>query len=562
MTWNQHIGRRALLKVAMAAPAAYWLSGCSVPSPIPGTPVAALPAAPAAGTGPTIRMLASAAQGLFEAPQPSTVRTGPGILQMSYLFDTLTWRDSTEDPIPWLAEKWTSSPEGTEWTFNLRSGVKFHDGQPLTVEDVVFSYKYVTALPSTYIGSLTVPVKDVQAMDDRTVRIILKEPYAPFLYDITSYVPIMPRSIWSGVSDPLKFTDPKAFIGSGPYTLGAMNPADSSFLFVANDSFFLGKPYVRRLEYVPAGDDLVALKAGKLDMVSPNVAQGLSNDVMASFKGDPKFAVLQASGGTVTALHFNLSRGAPYNDVQFRRAVAYAIDRQEMVNRIANGNAEVGSAGFLPSGNPYASTDVEKYAYDPAKAKSLLDAAGCADRNGQRQLPNGSPLTLSLLFASTLSNQAEFIRSQLAQVGLKVELRAADPGTASQQQGAGNYDVAIVTYGGFTSDPDFLAQTYCRGEDAKFWWKAWGYSNQELNQLATAQRAALDKEKRRAILNQMQRIISQDVPIMPLYYPTRFLIYVPSVFDAWYYTPLWTPLANNKHAFVTGCKTGIAIRQG
>lgn len=568
---RQTLTRRAVLRTAgggaLALSVPWILAGCGrgASSPTVGALSAGSPAtaaSPAAATRPTIRVAGGAAQGQFEYPQPFGFQTGPGFVRMSYLFDALAWRDSTVKPIPWLAEGWEASSDGKAWTFRLRQGARFHDGQPLTTDDVVFSYQYIRQHATNWYSALVEALDTAEKRDEQQVTITLKAPFAPFLNAIAATVPILPKHIWEQVDDPQKFVDKRAYIGSGPYTLASFSEAESTFLFVGNDQFFLGSPFVRRIEYVPAADQLIALKAGGIDAASPGgQGQGVPNEVLAPFRQDPKYAVLDAPGEATTALHFNLSRGAPYSNVLFRQAVVYAIDRQELVQRILLSNGTPGSAGYLAPSNPYASSNVQRYDYDPNKARALLDQAGYPEQDGQRRKPDGSPLVIPLLFAASLARTAELIRSQLAKVGLTVTLNSVDPGTANQMQGQGNFDLSLVTYGGLGSDPDFMRRAFSSPPQARFWWKAWGYDNPTLNQLAVTQLRTIDDAKRRQIVSQMQQIIAEDIPVMPLYYPTRFLIYVPAVFDAWYFTPLWNPLPMNKHAFVTGQKTGLAIRK-
>jgi peptide/nickel transport system substrate-binding protein len=559
---TQPITRRKFLHLLGLSSAGVVLAQCApagqLAVPLPSATSAGV--APVRGSRPTIRMLGSPPQGLPEYPHPFGFQTGPGFVRMTLLFDTLAWRDSTLDPLPWLAEEWAVSDDGLEWTFTLRPGVNFHDGEPLAVDDVVFSYRYVADNATNWYSPLPQLLKDVEATGQSTLRLILNAPFAPFLNGIASRVPIIPRHIWENVDDPRRFTDDAAYIGSGPYQLDIFNPTEASFLYVVNDDYFLGPPYVQRLEFVPAGDELVALRAGDLDVASPSPASGVPNEALAPFRDDPRFAILDAPGEGTTALHFNLARGEPYDDVTFRRAVITAIDREELVTRVLDGNGEPGTPGYLAPSNPYSNPDVQRYPYDPDRARALLDEAGYRLEDGQRQMPDGSPLVMPLLFAAPFGRTAELVRNHLAAVGIGVELRSVDPGTANQLQGEGNFDTALVTYGGLGSDPDFMRRAFSSPGQAMFWWKAWGYDNSELNGLAQEQLRALDFLSRKEIVDRMQAIIAQDVPVMPLFYPTRFLIYDPEVFDAWYYTPLWTPLPQNKHVFVTGQKVGLESR--
>ncbi|MHB1416668.1 MAG: ABC transporter substrate-binding protein [Chloroflexota bacterium] len=564
LTWRTALSRRRFLQAMGLGVTAAVLGGCAAteaPTKAP-TQIAAPSGEPSTGGGNrTIRLANSVSQGLFEPPQPFTLRTGPAYVQMSLLFDSLVWRDSGMEPIPWLAEDWTSSADGTEWSFTLRDGLKFHDGQPLTARDVAFAYKYVAKWAGSFFSTVGDVLQEATAPDERTAKITLKGPYAPFLSGVAAQIPILPEHMWSTVEDPLKFTAKEAFIGSGAYSLEQMSETERSFLFTASPSFFLGQPYVQRLEFISVGDELVALKAGQIDMANPTVMEGLPKDVIASFRADPKYAVVEAPGEGTTALHFNLAKGVPYDDVRFRQAIVYGINRRELVDRVVGGTGDIGSAGFLSPGNPYTSKNVEPYEYDVERARVLLDDAGCKLVDGRRQRPDGTPLVLSLLFGSSLVRVAEYVRGQLALLGITVELKSADQGTANQLQSAGNYEVSLVTYGGLGGDPDFLRRAFSSPEQAKFWWKAWGYSNPDLNRMAAEQMKAIDGGERRAIVEKMQQTVAKDVPVMPLYYPIRFLIYDPTVFDGWYFTPVWTPLPTNKHAFITGQKTGLAIRQ-
>jgi peptide/nickel transport system substrate-binding protein len=565
MNWSMPVGRRTLLKVVGAGAATYLLGGCAAPTPAPGVPPAPSPEAGRGARGRmerVIRLAPGSSQGLFEPPHPFGVRTGTGAQHMSFLFDSLLWRDSTTEPIPWLAEEWKPSADGTEWTFSLRRDVKFQDGQPLTAEDVEFSYNYIASHPTSYYGRIADVLERTEALDERLVKITLKQPFAPFLRGTAASTPIIPKHIWADVTDPQKFNNDKAYIGTGPYGLAKLNDADGSSLFVANSTFFLGHPYVDRLEFVPVGDDLVALKAGALDIATPNVSEGFSNETLAPFRSDARFAIVEAPGEGVTALYFNHARGAPYTDKRFRQAVAHALDLKELIDRLLGGNGEAGSPGFLPSSNPLGTTDVKRYPHDLERARALLDEAGYVERNGRRTHPDGSPLAMSLLFGSNLVRVAELVRSHLSKVNINVELRPVDPGTASQLQGEGNYEAAIVTHGGLGNDPDtHMRRVFASPETAKHWQKCWGYSNSEYNDLARKQMRTMDEGARRELIHRMQHIVAEEMPIVHLYYPTRYLLYDPAVFDAWYYTPVWAPLHTNKHSFVTGRKTGLTIRQ-
>ncbi len=545
--------------------------GVALASCVPQTPAA--PAAPAAvattaitnatKSVPVIRM----AGGDNGYPTPFAYVRGPGYVYMSFLFDQLVWKDS-QGYIPWLATDWKVSDDGKLWTFTLRDGVKWQDGQPLTADDVVFTFDYSKKQPS--ISPLVRGIElitSVRKADDKHVEFVFSSPYAPFLVNIAGNTPIIPKHIWENVTDPLKFTTPESMIGSGPYKLTSYDKATGAYLFEANNSFWLGKPHVQRLELVPMPDALVALQQGAIDVASLPTDSGVPDDVLAPFQ-KPKFSWLQAPGEWNPAIHFNITKGAPYSDVKFRQAWAFAIDRADMVKRLLFGRGDPGVPVYLAPSNPYFNPNVEQYKFNLDKAKALLDEAGYKDVNGDgmRERPDGKPLDVPLIFDSNgYVRIAEIVRDFLKAAGITVTLKPVDRATMDASTSGGTYEVAVTYYGGLGGDPDALRQNFSSKSTSKTFSRALGYKNDKFDQLADQQLSVTDDAKRKAIIFEMQAILAQDVPVLPLYYPTRYQIARKAVFDNWYYTPggiaAGPPLTTNKQVFVTGQKTGTTILQ-
>lgn len=530
------------------------------------------PAPTAAGSGPTIAAKPAEVPvlrlpgGDNGYPSPFAYVRGPGYVRMSLLFDTLVWKDS-QGTIPWLATEWKSSEDGQRWTFTLRDGVRWQDGQPLTLDDVVFTFDYLKKQPASaplargleYLG-------DVRALDTRQVEIALARPYAPFFVNIAGAIPILPRHIWEKIADPLKATGPETVIGSGPYKLIAYDKATGAYLYEANADFWLGRPLVRRIELVPTGDALLALQKGDVDAAGLPTEGGVTDEVLAPFQM-ADFGQIKQGGEWNPALHFNLAKGTPYSERNFRRAVAYAVDRDDLVKRILQGRGEPGNPGWLAPSNSWRNPAVEQYPFDPAKAKALLDEAGYRDSNGDgvRELPGGKPLDLPLLFDSNgFARVAELIRDMLKGVGVAVTLKPVDRATLDAQTAAGNYEAAITYYGGLGGDPDYMRQVFSSKSPSRSFQRAQGYSNPRFDDLAEQQLTTSDETRRKALVFEMQSIVAQDVPVLPLYYPTSIHIFRKGVLDTWYFTPggigSGVPIAWNKQAFVTGQPTGLKIR--
>lgn len=164
---------------------------------------------------------------------------GPGYIRMSWVFDTLIWKDQ-RGFIPALAESWAYDAGNQAFVFNLNPGARWHDGQALTSDDVVFTIDYFKRHPYSWIS-----VDDIDravAEDPHRVKIYLSRPYSPFLSDIGGTMPILPKHIWEGVERPEAYNDPRAFIGSGPYLFRDFNKAKGTYLFEAFKGYYQGPP--------------------------------------------------------------------------------------------------------------------------------------------------------------------------------------------------------------------------------------------------------------------------------------------------------------------------------
>lgn len=501
------------------------------------------------------------AGGDFGLPTPFAYVRGPGLIQTGFLFDTLLWMDTDGETIPWLAEDWESNEDGTEWTFTLREDVEWHDGEPLTVDDVVFSFDYVTEgpgadAPGIHTRSLNV-VDEVVADGDREVVFRLSEPYAAFEDNVAGLwgMFILPEHIWADVDDPGRYLDEDAFVGSGAYELVEYDASAGSYLYEANDAFFLGEPHVQRLEFIPEiEDELLALERGELHAAGVS-REPLPDEQFESFAG--QFGLVEASGEWNHALHFNLDAGFPYDEVDFRHAVAYAIDREDMVDRLLFGRGQPGSTGAMTPDHPYTPDDLPTYEHDPERARELLDGLGIEDTDGDgvRELPGGEPFQIELLSSQRFGpRDPQLVAEYLGQVGLDVQVTMLDRASADEAGHEGNYSMALHGYGGLGSDPDRLRTRFHSETPPSGQTTVHGYADERFDELAQQQRVTVDEEERKELVAEMMRILAEDLPILSLYVPDRLTFYDQSVFDAWAYTPTCTPCGatRNKLLYVTG----------
>jgi len=470
---------------------------------------------------------------------------GPGYLHTSLVFDTLIWKDE-HGPVGLLAESWTVSKDNRRYTFRLRRNVHWQDGARLTAHDVAFSYEYLKRHGYSWVD-LGV-VTSAEALDDYTVVIETAEPYAPFLVDIAGSVPVIPKHIWEGVEDPWKFTGPKAAMGSGPFRLESYSKEHGTYSYVANRDYFFGRPRIERLQYVAVGDECLAMKTGEIDAL---MLWSRTVDALPEFQGKPEYKVLHGPGAWVLRLVFN-HRDPVFGKRKVRRAVSLALDLDEIAERLRHGHVVPGSPGFLPPSSPWAAGDIESYRYDPEAARAMLSAA---------DLPRKK---YTLLTSPEYVREAEYVQAQARAVGLDLSVKSLPASTLDALLREGKFQIAITGHGGIGGDPDILRRCFCASgapsgaeaaaEGAGSIWSTYGYDNRELNELGAAQLGESEVEKRRALVDKMQRIIARDVPTIALWYPKIYFAYRPEVFDGWFFTPggisVGIPTAENKLVFV------------
>jgi len=491
-------------------------------------------------------------------PSPYAFVRGPGWVDMSLSFDTLVWKDS-EKTVPWLATEWSTTPDGLTWSFTLREGVKWHDGKPFTADDVAFTVDYFKRnVNSWYAGQVDL-IKEVKVVDPRHVVITLTTPYAPFLEGVAGGLVIIPKHIWSAVTDPKKFTAPEAVIGTGPYKLTSYDKTTGAYLYEANPDFFLGAPYVKRIEMVPTANELVALAKGDIDSGGPSVQDAATDEVLAPFSDKAKYGMITAPGEWTMGLYFNLGKGGPLADRAFRQAAVTAIDRTALLDRIAQNRGRVGNPGYLPASNPFQNPKVEQYPYDATKAKAALDAAGYPDKGGSRVDKDGKPLQFELLYANNDSpRNAELVVSFLKAVGIGVTPKAVDRPTRDAAATEGRYELILTGFGGLGADPDNMRGAFSSKSKVRSFTRVQGFVNPRFDELADQQLSTTDPTARRKLTDEMQAIIATEVPMIGLYYPDRYYIYKKGGVEDWFYTVGGmgggVPVALNKMLLATGKK--------
>jgi len=473
-------------------------------------------------------------------PSPYTFHPrGPGYVRMTLLFDTLLWRDE-KGVIPWLAEEWHSSEDGKTWVLKLVKNALWHDGKPLDAEDVSFTFDYMKKFPHPWFDHSA--IKRVEAINPYEVLFDLTKPYAVFETRTLSRTPIIPKHIWKGIKNPYKYVEKEAVVGSGPFILKDYDRTQGAYLYAANKKFFRGMPRVDKLIFVPTKTPDVTLLKGDIDM-----ARILKTDSLGMFKNRPEFRILTAPDYWLFRLIINFKK-QPMANLEFRRALAHAINRPEMVQRVTHGGAVVGTYAYISPASEWHNPGVVDYPYNPFKAEEILDRLNFKDKNGDgvRELPSEEKLSIVLLSDNRFARAAEAVKKYLEDVGIEVRINSADVNTHdSHIRKMKGFDLALTGHGGISGDLGNLTGGLPAIK---------GYKNDEFLRLVKIQPHLINSKERKKALWRIQELIARDVATISLYYLKWFHVYRPAVFDGWFYTkfglPLGVQLLENKLVFL------------
>ncbi len=406
---------------------------------------------------------------------------------------------------PWLATGYDLSDDKLTYTFHLREGVKFHNGQPMTSADVKFSIDKARD-PKTGWGFIDVAIKSVEAPDPNTVVITTKYPWAPLVADIALFNNAILPTDYAGMSQKDFYANP---IGTGPFKWDHWTHGKEIKLVKNPDYWQKGKPYLDSVTWTTVPTDAtreLQLKGGQaqIDEFPPF-------STIDTLKQTPGITMNLFPSTRTDYLPMNF-KVKPFDDVHVRRAISYAIDRQAMIDSVLFGYAEPANS-FMPPQVPYYDKASPGLQYDLEKAKQEM---------AQSSVPNGFSFELSVGSGDDTQTQiAQILQESLKQIGIDMKIRKVDPSVQFQQQQEYDYEMTFAYWTMDIADPDELVSFAVDNKTAGSFFT--DYNDPQQIEWTHQAQATFDTGQRQELYSQIQKKAAEDAFMVFLYYsPYRY----------------------------------------
>jgi peptide/nickel transport system substrate-binding protein len=433
------------------------------------------------------------------------------------MFNSLVRKNEKYEYVGELASKIETSPDYQTITFTLHNNVLFHNGSKLTSADVKYTldtllhkdFKSLKASPFFEGKGKDNPyVTSVEAPDEHTIVIKLRKPWLELLGNLVS-IGIIPKD-----SAATQATSP---VGTGPFKYVSRNESQLYIDMARHEQYWQGTPAIKELRgrvILDANTLQAEIKSRRIDLV-PYVTS-LSPDAFKALSYDPRLKVENFPGGNVFYLGFN-TQSEPLNNSKVRQAIAYAINRELIIDKLLLNQARIAHSMIPPESWAY--HPGQTYTYSPETAKKLLDEAGFRDSgNGIRF---SKPIVLSVSASSNAIRQyANVIQNSLKDVGIPVEVESLEFSTLLDRLRKGQYQMNIGQWVGGNQDPVFLKELYTTGTI----FNRSRFTTPELTRILPEAVATVDREKAKQLYVQAQDIISHEMPTLPLWYPNLTVV--------------------------------------
>ncbi|UCD83796.1 MAG: ABC transporter substrate-binding protein [Deltaproteobacteria bacterium] len=427
----------------------------------------------------------------------------------SIIFNGLMKLDPRANLLPNLTEKY-ENPTPTTYRFYLKKGVKFHNGRELTAPDVKYTFETIRdpSFKSPHLNSFE-KLKAIKIVDEYTIEFELQEPFAPFLTSLV--VGIIPRDIAEQEGE--KFGQHP--MGTGPFKFRRWVPG-SRIELDANPDYYEGLPRLDAVVFKVVPNDttrVFELKKGSVHLLQNSVPP----DSMDILEEDPGIEIIRKDGINYSYIGFNLEDKILSNK-KVRQAIAYALNREEIIEYLLKGLA-VPATGLLAPSNWAYEGEVARYDYRPETSRKLLDEAGYLDPDGE------GPKSRFKLSYRTSTNRlrqriGEVLARQLREVGIELETRSYEWGTFFADIKSGNFQLYTLTWVGIT-EPDIYYYVFHSSSVPPQGANRGRYKNEEIDRLLEEGRRCLEQDSRKEIYSRIQKILAEELPYISLWYSTN-----------------------------------------
>ncbi len=439
------------------------------------------------------------------------------------LFDRLISQAADLSYHPWLAESWEEAADGMSWTFHLKTGVTFHNGEPFNAETIG---KWLELFKGSENAYMAEAIAEVQVIDAQTVKFVMSRPEPNLLYNLSSsYMSVIEPKSYVALGDNYGVTE---VYGTGPFKLESFAVGQETVL-VRNDDYAWGSPLsanhgaakIAKITFREIAEDSTAyleLKTGGVDMLL-----GVPSDLIAEVKAQPNLAVLTLPGQDVYYMPINVTK-APFDDIRLREAAAKAINQQEILDSVFGGIGAVANT-FLISALPESHvSDAARISYDPARSNALLDEAGWTMGADGVRAKDGQPLKVSLWTQSDSSFRrlTEVVQAELKAVGIDSEITTFDSSMIRDQYKTGEQQLAVRSYNWDNAD---IVDWFFGGDRL-------GYPNVSMfndpkaeTLRAAAMTGAKNMDERVANFTAYHEYVLSQFPMAPIYQPVSSVAY-------------------------------------
>ena len=420
------------------------------------------------------------------------------------IFDSLVSHDSKMNVVPDLAASW-ETPDPLTYVFHLRRGVKFHDGRAFSSADVKFTFESILsgALPTPKRGGFAL-IQSIDTPDAATAVFHLKQPSASFLWNMDrDAFGIVPAGSTASVA--------QHPVGTGPFRVVSIAP-DEEIDVERNPDYFGEPPKIERVRFKVVPEAIVRaleLRKGSADIGGVN---SLTPDMVLALTKQPDLYAEDQPGTVISYIAFNVD-DPQLAHREVRQALAYATDRATIIRYLLRGQARAAS-GLIPPNHWAYEPAVLQYGYDPAQAERLLDAAG---------FPRGADgvrmhLTLKTSTEESVRLLGEALEAQWSKVGVRLELRALENATFQADIGRGSFQLYTLRWLGANNDPDIFDIVFNSQRMPPNGYNRGHYHNPAVDDLIEREKVEGDREKRKAIVSEIQKLVAVDEPYINLWF--------------------------------------------